>query len=70
MDKLFKTIGMRISQRRQDCNFSQEHLATIAGLHRNHVGYIERAEKQATIPTLYKITKALEITFEELFKGF
>lgn len=51
-------------------NFSQEKLAEYVGLHRNYIGYIERAEKHVTIENLQKIAKALDIKLEEIFKGF
>lgn len=70
MEYLFKTIGKRIAGKRKKMNFSQEKLAEVVGLHRNYIGYIERAEKHATLENLYKIVKALNTTLEELLKGF
>ncbi len=70
MQELYVIIGKRIAEERQKRNLSQEYLAEITNLHRNHIGYIERGEKRATLDTLYQITKALNISLEWLFKGF
>lgn len=70
MRELYIIIGKRIAEGRQRKNFSQEYLAEITNLHRNYIGYIERGEKRATVDTLYKIAKALNISLELLFKGF
>lgn len=70
MGELYKIVGKRIANKRKKLCYSQEKLAEIAGLHRNHIGYVERAEKKTTLDTLQKITNALNMTFEELFKGF
>jgi len=67
-EEILKTIGLRIAEKRQGLKLSQESLANIAMLHRNYIGCVERAEKHVTVYTLYKITKALGITLEELFK--
>lgn len=69
MDSLFKIIGERIAKKRKELKLSQEQLADIVKVHRNYIGSIERAEKKATVETLFKIAKALEITLEELFKN-
>ncbi len=66
---IFIIIGKRISKRRRHLNYSQEFLGELVGLHRNYIGYIERGEKRPSVESLYKITKALSITLEWLFKG-
>ena len=66
MDVL-KTIGKRISSQRKEMGLSQEKLAELSGLHRNYIGSIERAEKNATITVLKKISDALNISLAKLF---
>jgi len=70
MEKLFKTVGKRIAQKRHELHLSQEQFATIAGVHRNLIGNIERAETKVSLLTLYKIAKAFNMTLVELLKGF
>lgn len=70
MNNIFITIGLRIAKRRRELNYSQEYLAEIAGLHRTHIGFIERGEKRVSIENLQKIACKLNITLEELFKDF
>jgi transcriptional regulator with XRE-family HTH domain len=45
---------------------SQEQLAERADLHHNYVGEIERGEKAATIDTLVKIAKGLNVRVRDL----
>lgn len=70
MQELYVVIGKRITKERLRKNLSQEYLAEITNLHRNYIGYIERGEKHASIDTLLRITKALNISLEWLFRGF
>lgn len=70
MQELYVIIGKRIAEERLRKNLSQEYLAEITNLHRNYIGYIERGEKRATLDSLYKITRALNISLEWLFRGF
>jgi len=69
MDRLYETIGQRITQKRQELHLTQERLAAIVGLNRNYIGFVERAEKRVTLSTLDKIAKALNMPLETLFKG-
>lgn len=45
---------------------SQERLAELTQLHRNHIGRIERGETNPPLYTVYKITKALKTASSEL----
>ncbi|WP_432665722.1 helix-turn-helix transcriptional regulator [Wukongibacter baidiensis] len=68
MSDLSKIIGKRIKSLRKDKGFSQEELAHLANINRSFMGEIERGEKSPTLGSLEKITNALEISFEELFR--
>lgn len=46
---------------RKKARLSQEELANCAGLHRTYIGGIERGERNATMVTISKIAKALQI---------
>lgn len=63
-------IGLIIRQVRIDKGLSQEELAFRCDLHRTYIGSIERAEKVASIITLEKVAKALDISLSEIFKKY
>lgn len=63
-------IGNRIRLLRAQRKISQEELSFKSDLHRTYIGAIERGEKCPTIETLYKITKAFEISLSEFFTNF
>jgi transcriptional regulator with XRE-family HTH domain len=54
-------FGIRVRELRKEKGLSQEQLAFKADLHRTYIGMIERAEKNATLNSIEKIAKALEI---------
>lgn len=68
-DKLYKEIANRIVKTRKSKGMSQEKLAAESGIDRSHVGFIEQGIRKPTVATLYKITKALGVSLEQLFKG-
>lgn len=47
---------------------SQEDLALKSNLDRTYITYVENAKKNVTVETLYKITKALEVSLSDFFK--
>lgn len=63
---ILKLFATNVKKERQKLGLSQEELATKAGVHRTYIGMIERAEKNATLTSISKIAKALEITVSEL----
>jgi DNA-binding XRE family transcriptional regulator len=64
-----KAVGARIVQLRKKKRASQECLADSCGLHRSHMGEIERGESNVTLSTLLLLVKQLDITVSELFNG-
>lgn len=46
--------------------WSQEELAARCGLHRTYVGAVERAERNITVGTLYKLARALDCDVTDL----
>ncbi|NMM65250.1 helix-turn-helix transcriptional regulator [Clostridium sp. P21] len=68
MNDLSKIIGERIRNLRKECGLSQEELAYRASLHPTYIGQLERGEKNATLESIEKVTAALNISFEDLFK--
>ena len=61
-------IGKNIREVRIDRNLSQESLASLAGLDRTYIGGVERGERNISVLNITKITKALNISINQLFK--
>lgn len=64
--KISKSLGETIRAERTKAGFSQEQLAERAGLARNYVGNVERAEYKVTVETLALIAKALNLRLRDL----
>ena len=65
--KIFlQNVGKNIRLIRKSRKISQENLAFMINSARNFIGCIERGEKAPTIYTLYKISKVLDISVDEL----
>jgi transcriptional regulator with XRE-family HTH domain len=69
-DEILRLFGERLRELRMERNLSQERLAELAGLDRNYIGQIERAERNVALVNIVKIAKALEIPPGELFASF
>lgn len=63
-----KVIGKNIRAERNASKLSQEKLAFSIDSARNYIGCIERAEKNLSLKTLFKIAKILNVTVEQLLK--
>lgn len=63
-------LGRRLSDLREKHGLSQTQLADMAGIGRAHLSQIENGAAAARITTLLAIAQALDLTLEELFKGF
>jgi len=59
-------FGDAVRNLRQERGISQEELGHRSGLHRNHVGEIERGEISPTLDSAQLIAKALAIRLSEL----
>jgi transcriptional regulator with XRE-family HTH domain len=69
-DEILRLFGERLRDLRTERNLSQERLAELAGLDRNYIGQIERAERNVALVNIVKIAKALEIEPGDLFGSF
>jgi transcriptional regulator with XRE-family HTH domain len=69
MQDIQKKVGSRIRELRSKKGWSQEEFADHCGIHRSHMGEIERGETNLTLSTLLVITKQLQTTVSTLFKG-
>lgn len=59
-------FGQRVRDERLKRRFSQEELASRAGVHRTYIGMIERAEKNITLENIEKVAKALNLSISDL----
>ena len=64
--QILNVFGENVRMFRQRLGFSQEELATRAGLHRTYIGMIERAEKNITLVNIEKIANALGVRISDL----
>ncbi|MDP9192700.1 MAG: helix-turn-helix domain-containing protein [Acidobacteriota bacterium] len=69
-DEILRLFGERLRELRTERNLSQEHLAELAGLDRNYIGQIERAERNVALVNIVRIAKALQVEPGELFVPF
>jgi transcriptional regulator with XRE-family HTH domain len=69
MQSVQKSLGARIRESRLKKKWSQEAFADICGIHRSHMGEIERGETNLTLSTLLVIAHHLEVTVASLFRG-
>lgn len=67
MKNLSGVIGEHLRNLRKQKGLSQEELAHLSSLHPTYIGQVERGEKNITVETLDKITKALGVSLEGLF---
>lgn len=66
--EILMKFGKKVREARLKKGLSQEQLADLAGVHRTYIGMIERAEKNITLENIEKISKALAIELETIFK--
>jgi transcriptional regulator with XRE-family HTH domain len=62
------SLGREIQRRRKAKGYSQEYLAELVDVSRNYIGFIERAERSASLMTLFKISRALGLHPAELLR--
>ncbi|WP_407270813.1 helix-turn-helix domain-containing protein [Radiobacillus sp. PE A8.2] len=66
--EIAKVLGERIRKLRKAKGITQEELAHMACLHSTYIGQLERGEKNATLDSINKVARALDISLEELFR--
>lgn len=62
-------VGQRIKQLRNEQELSQEKLALKAELDRTYLAGTELGKRNISLKSLEKIVDALNISFEDFFKG-
>lgn len=68
MSEIAKSVGQRIRSYRIRLELSQEKLAELSGVHPTYIGQLERGEKNATLESIEKIAKALNVSLSQLFE--
>lgn len=59
-------LGNRIKLYRKQKHLSQENLAELCGFHPTYIGQLERGEKNATLESVYRISRGLGISINKL----
>lgn len=67
VDDIKCLVGKRVRALRKERGLTQEGLGGRADLHYTYIGAVERGEKNCSIETLDKISKALSINIYDLF---
>ncbi|MCD7879929.1 MAG: helix-turn-helix transcriptional regulator [Candidatus Gastranaerophilales bacterium] len=62
-----KTLGSNIKKFRMEKGFTQEKLALETNVSRSHIAMIELGKRDFTVSTLFKISRALNITIDKIF---
>ena len=65
--KLITAFGKHLRKLRQERKLSMRHLADLADIDYTQIAKIETGKINTTISTVYAISKALDITLNELF---
>jgi transcriptional regulator with XRE-family HTH domain len=64
-----KHLGARVRALRTEKGWSQDLFADKTGLHRAHIGEIERGESNVTLQTLKILADTLDVRIVDLVKG-
>jgi CheY-like chemotaxis protein/DNA-binding XRE family transcriptional regulator len=64
-----RVFGLAIKTWRGKSGISQEELAWRAGLHRSYVADIERGARNASLQTIERLAKALQVSLSALFQS-
>lgn len=69
MSEIALVVGERIRMYRTRKKLSQDALGELAGLHGAYIGQLERGEKNATLESIEKVARALDLPLEGLFEN-
>ena len=69
MQDIQKQVGATVRRLRLQNGWSQDVFADQSGLHRAHVGEIERGEANVTLQTLKVLADTLGVRIVDLVKG-
>jgi transcriptional regulator with XRE-family HTH domain len=63
---VYRRIGANVRAARKAKHLTQDELADKSGLHRAHIGEIERGETNVTVQTLKTLADTLGVTLSDL----
>jgi len=66
---LYDQLGATVRRLRLERGWSQDVLSDRSGLHRAHIGEIERGETNVTLQTLKTLADTLSVRITDLLKG-
>jgi|HubBroStandDraft_1064217.scaffolds.fasta_scaffold580757_1 transcriptional regulator with XRE-family HTH domain len=69
INRLLVNFGQNVLRYRLARDMTQKGLAVRAGLHRSYIADIERGERNPSIVSMARISKALKISISVLSKG-
>lgn len=69
MQAIQRKLGANVRVLRQKKGWSQDVFADKTGLHRAHIGEIERGESNVTLQTLKILADTLDVRIVDLVKG-
>lgn len=64
-----RALGQRIQENRKLRKFSQQELADSSGLDRAYISSVENGRQNVTLGAVFKLSDALDISFEDLLAG-
>jgi transcriptional regulator with XRE-family HTH domain len=64
---LKEKFGHKIRQLREQKGYSIEYLANIANIDRTYISDIEKGKRNVSLLIIEKLSKALDVTIQELF---
>ncbi|MGN0151615.1 MAG: helix-turn-helix domain-containing protein [Wujia sp.] len=65
----FKTIGLKIKERRQSIGITQEHIANLLNVNPSHISNIECGRANPSLTALVKIANILECSVDYFISG-
>lgn len=63
-------LGEAVRRLRKARGLTQEELSGLTDLHQNHIGGIERGERNITVKSLLALARALDVPPAELLVGY
>lgn len=70
VDQDLVPLGEAVRRLRKARGLTQEDLSGLTELHQNHIGGIERGERNITIKTVLALARALEVSPAELLAEY